>query len=305
VSTPTARPGGTRTNGRRGVATPIEQHRADFQRYKDDVKHRGKPFFPHAMFHDTVMSLVVVSVIIALAVIWKYTASEEPNDSGLLGPLYKDKADPGTTSFVPRPDWYFYFLFYLLRIFKWPESVILGTIGVVTICIILLLFLPFMDTRRERRLSRRPVAMVAFVLTVISMGVLTYKGATAREAIPSELAAEVPQWIVEENLVANAGQLQGLPAGSNPEQLVRRGAQLFSEAGCLNCHTYLGTGSSNLGAPDLTEEGAKNKGIQFQIDHLKCPQCVNSGSAMPAFAQLGDQNLLELAVFLESSKGKQ
>jgi ubiquinol-cytochrome c reductase cytochrome b subunit len=80
------------------------------------------------------------------------------------------------------------------------------------------------------------------------------------------------------------------------------GANLFAESGCANCHTYLGTGSSNLGAPDLSAEGAKNKGVQFQIDHLKCPSCVNPGSPMPPFP-LGDDNLHHLAVFLEASKG--
>ena len=54
---------------------------------------------------------------------------------------------PGTINFVPRPDWYFYFLFYLLRIFKWPESVILGTIGIPTVLLILLFALPFIDLR--------------------------------------------------------------------------------------------------------------------------------------------------------------
>src|SRR3989441_3950591 len=122
------------------------------------------------MFHDTVMSLVVVSVIVGLAVIWKYTS--------LLGPLYAEKADPGTINFVPRPDWYFYFLFYLLRIFKWPPSVLLGTIGIPTIALVLLLAIPFIDVRAERRLSRRPVAIVASILVVLSMGELTYKGAT-------------------------------------------------------------------------------------------------------------------------------
>ena len=48
-----------------------DERRAEFARYKGDVKERGKPFFPYAMFHDTVMSLVVVCVIIVLAVIWK------------------------------------------------------------------------------------------------------------------------------------------------------------------------------------------------------------------------------------------
>src|SRR5436309_8685885 len=104
----------------------LEERRAAFQRYKEDVKREGKPFYPYAMFHDTVMSLVVVCVIVGLAFVWHYTTSTDPHACGnkngpscVLGPRYADKADPGTISFVPRPDWYFYFLFYLLRIFKW------------------------------------------------------------------------------------------------------------------------------------------------------------------------------------------
>lgn len=265
----------------------IVERQEEFKRYKRDVRERGKPFYPFAMFHDTVMSLVVVVVIVALAVIWKYTAGEQADQSGWLGPLYKAKADPGTTSFVPRPDWYFYFLFYLLRIFKWPESVILATVGIPTIALILLLALPFIDTRRDRRLSRRPVAVVAVILTVLAMGTLTYKGAVAKEALASELQSLVPQWVQKENLPQNA-----VP-----------GAKLFTQAGCLNCHTYLGAGSSNLGAPDLTSIGTKNLGIDFQIRHLKCPSCVTPGSPMPPFAQLGEENLRNLAIFLEASKG--
>src|SRR4051812_8337888 len=269
----------------------IDEKRAGFTRYKEDVASRGKPFYPYAMFHDTVMSLVVVSVIIALASIWKWTSWAPHHDGthqGLLGPEYTAPADPGTVSFVPRPDWYFYFLFYLLRIFKWPESVFLGTIGVPTIALILLLMLPFMDLRRERRPSRRPVAMVAAVLTVISMGVLTWKGATAKEALASEVIADVPSWVSQEKL----------PASAVP------GAKLFATAGCTACHTYLGTGSSNLGAPDLTNIGTRNLGIQFQINHLKCPSCVNPGSPMPKFESLGEKRLRQLAIFLEASKGK-
>src|SRR5437868_11728349 len=175
-----------------GKPRPIDERRAGFQRYKDDVKKRGKPFFPGAMFHDTVMSLVVVSIIIGLAIIWHETANG--TSAGLLGKEYDDKADPGTFSFVPRPDWYFYFLFYLLRIFKWPQSVVLGTVGIPTICLILLLAVPFVDKRVERRLSRRPVAVVASILVVISMGVLTWKGATASELIAKETITKVPQW---------------------------------------------------------------------------------------------------------------
>src|SRR5580765_5547153 len=130
-----------------GKPRPIDERRAQFRRYKADVKKRGKPFYPYAMFHDTVMSLIVVCVIAGLACVWKLTAHGEEH-VGWLGKIYDAPADPGTINFVPRPDWYYFFLFYLLRIFKWPESVILGTIGVPTICLVLLLALPFIDVRR-------------------------------------------------------------------------------------------------------------------------------------------------------------
>jgi cytochrome c553 len=269
----------------------IVERRRVFQQYKADVKERGKPFYPYAMFHDTVMSLVVVAVIVGLAIVWKYSTpgNHHTTEAGWLGKLYDAPADPGTINFVPRPDWYFYFLFYLLRIFKWPNSVILGTIGIPTILLVLLLAIPFIDIRSERRLLRRPVAVVAAALVIVSMGVLTYKGATAKEALGTELLGHVPTWAKKEGFTGN--------------QQANAGAKLFAVAGCLNCHTYNGDGGHNLGAPDLTAEGAKNKGIAFQIAHLKCPACVNPGSPMPSFAGLGDQRLHSLASFLEASKG--
>jgi mono/diheme cytochrome c family protein len=270
----------------------IVERRRVFQQYKEDVKERGKPFFPYAMWHDTIMSFVVVSVIIGLAIVWKYSTpgNHHTTDTGWLGKLYDDPADPGTINFVPRPDWYFYFLFYLLRIFKWPDTVILGTIGIPTLALVLLLVIPFIDLRAERRLSRRPVAIIASILVVISMGVLTYKGATAKEPLASENLALVPKWAASEGFTGNAQAIAG--------------AKLFAVAGCMNCHTYNGAGGKNLGAPDLTAEGAKNKGIAFQIKHLQNPASVNPGSPMPSFQGLGDARLKLLATFLEASKGK-
>jgi mono/diheme cytochrome c family protein len=243
------------------------------------------------MLHDTIMSLVVVSVIAGLAIVWKYTTpgNHHSIEAGWLGRLYDAPADPGTINFVPRPDWYFYFLFYLLRIFKWPETVVIGTVGLPTVLLVILIAVPFIDLRTERRLSRRPVAIVASILVVLSMGVLTYKGATAKEALGSEIVGHVPAWAAKQGFTGNTKAIAG--------------AKLFAVSGCMTCHTYLGEGSSNLGAPVLTAEGAKNKGIAFQIAHLKCPACVNPGSPMPSFAKLGDVRLDQIAHFLEASKG--
>jgi mono/diheme cytochrome c family protein len=271
----------------------IEERRARFARYKEDVKQRGKPFYPYAMFHDTVMSLVVVLVIIGLACVWYFTSGTDPNtcgsgDSCLLGPRYSEPADPGTTNFVPRPDWYFYFLFYLLRIFKWPDSVILGTVGIPTILLIILIALPFFDMRMERRLSRRPVAIIAAVLTVISMGVLTYKGATAKEALASEVVQAVPTWAQRQGFASNANAVAG--------------AKVFASSGCTACHTYLGTGSSNLGAPDLSAIGKNGQGPQFFANYVRDPSKFGN-NVMPKFAALGDQKLMQLGEFLSASKG--
>jgi len=264
-----------------------EQNRESYARYKDDVKKEGKAFFPRAMLHDTVMGFVVVGVIIGLAIIWFYDA--DGTEAGVLGPWYTEPAEPGTTDFIPRPDWYFYFLFYLLRIFEWPETVVIATVGIPTILLGLLIGLPFYDRRRERRPSRRPVAMVAALLTVLSMGVLTYKGATAEESLGSTLIADgVPaEWAEEQGFTGN--------------EQAEAGAELFAEAGCLQCHIYLGFGAGALGAPDLSEIGQTNDAAYF-VQYLSNPARFGN-TVMGSYSYLGEENLAALGAFLEASKG--
>jgi len=189
---------------------------------------------------------------------------------------------------VPRPDWYFYFLFYLLRIFKWPNSVILGTVGIPTILLIIMIILPFVDLRRERRLLRRPVAVIAAVLVVLSMGVLTYKGATAHEALASEVVQAVPSWAEQQGFKDNKDAVAG--------------AVVFASSGCTACHTYLGTGSSNLGAPDLSAIGKGGLGVEGFANYVADPSKAGN-NVMPKFAALGDQKLHQLGEFLNASKG--
>jgi menaquinol-cytochrome c reductase cytochrome b/c subunit len=262
-----------------------EQNREEFSRYKDDIKREGKSFYPRAVLHDTFMGLVTILVIIGLAVIWYYDA--DGTEAGILGPWYTEPAAPGTTDFVPRPDWYFYFLFYLLRIFEWPETVVVATVGIPTIAIVLLLALPFYDRRTERRPSRRPVAMVAAVLTVIAMAVLTYKGATAEESLGSQLIADgIPQEWAEEGGFAGNEQAEA-------------GARLFAETGCLQCHTYGGVGAGNLGAPDLTEIGQTGEPEYF-VQYLSNPAQFGN-TVMGSYAYLGQENLAALGAFLAAS----
>src|SRR5207245_8503238 len=99
-----------RSEGWSFLMAAIDQRRESFRKYKEDVKKRGKPFYPYAMFHDTVMSLVVVSVIAGLAAVRFYTSGKgDPGDCGgphgkscLLRPSSWVRSDPGTARFVPR-----------------------------------------------------------------------------------------------------------------------------------------------------------------------------------------------------------
>ena len=89
------------------------------------LKSQGKPFFPYAVAKDAAMACVVMGVIITLSIV--------------LGAELGPKADPTTTTYVPRPEWYFFFLFELLRVIKPAILTPVATIGVPTICIILLI----------------------------------------------------------------------------------------------------------------------------------------------------------------------
>src|SRR6266516_861863 len=102
-------------------------NRAEKEQYLRDyalLKAKGKPFFPYAVAKDSVMACIVLIVIIFASL----TFGAE------LGP----KADPTTTTYVPRPEWYFFFLFELLRVVKPAELTPLATIGIPTLCMILL-----------------------------------------------------------------------------------------------------------------------------------------------------------------------
>src|ERR671911_553665 len=141
------------------------------------LKAKGKPFFPYAVAKDAIMMVFVMVVIITMSI---FLGAE-------LGP----KADPTTTTYVPRPEWYFFFLFEVLRVIKPAVLTPLAAIGIPTIGIVLLILLPFYGRSPERRPERRPIATTAGILTIFAMGYLTYLGAAAGS--PNSIDLKVAQ----------------------------------------------------------------------------------------------------------------
>jgi quinol---cytochrome c reductase cytochrome c subunit, bacillus type len=203
------------------------------------LKGQGKPFFPYAVAKDGAMACVVLGVIILMAILF----------GAELGP----KADPTTTTYSPRPEWYFFFLFELLRVVKPPALVFVATMGIPTICLVLLIALPFYDRNPERHPLKRPIAMIGAVATVAAMAYLTVMGALAGP--PSEIDIKVAkQYVV--------------------------GAKVTAASGCLGCHK-IGENGNTLG-PNLTHIGDR-----LGKDAI-ARTLVNPTSPMPSFQSLKD-----------------
>jgi menaquinol-cytochrome c reductase cytochrome b/c subunit len=217
----------------------------------EQLKKKGKPFFPYAVAKDSAMFFIVVMVIVVLSIV--------------LGAEQGPKADPTTTSYVPRPEWYFFFLFELLRVIKPPELVPLATIIIPTLCMVLLLLLPFYDRNPERRPERRPVATTAGIMVIIAMAYLTVLGATAGS--PTEIDLEVA-----------------------PE--FEAGKQEVVNQGCLGCHK-IGENGNTL-APELTDIGSKLPAAAIERTLL------NPSGIMPQYGDLPQEKRDNLVKFLAS-----
>jgi hypothetical protein len=203
------------------------------------LKKKGKPFFPYAVFKDATMMMIVAFVIVVMALV--------------LGAEQGPKADPTTTTYVPRPEWYFFFLFEVLRVIKPNELVPIATVGIPTLCMVLLLMLPFYDRNPERRPERRPVATTAAILTIIAMAFLTYLGASAGS--PTEIDLQVPPQF-------------------------EAGKQVAAQSGCLACHKFGDNGNDGPG-PELTEIGSKLPAQAISRT------LINPSGIMPAFQPCG------------------
>jgi mono/diheme cytochrome c family protein len=236
----------------------VNQHEKEaYLREYSLLKAKGKPFFPYAVAKDSVMAVIVMVAIILMALVF----------GAELGP----KADPTTTTYVPRPEWYFFFLFELLRVIKPAILTPVATIGVPTICMVLLFLLPFYDRGPERRPERRPVATTAGIFTILAMGYLTYLGASAGS--PNEIDMKVPPQL-------EAGKL------------------VVAQTGCLACHKIGENGNDGPG-PNLTEIGDKllPGAIRRTLDNPTAP--------MPSFAGLPEQKKSDLVAFLASLRGQE
>ena len=230
--------GRLRAGGRAATAaeTDVEYHAV-----YDDFKSRGRRFFPDLIVEDAIVSSLVVLLVIAFAVVF--------------GTPLEGQADPTSTGYVPRPEWYFLFLFELLKYF--PGS--LEWVGVVVLpglFFIFLFLLPFLDRGPRRSPRYRPMSTAVGTLSVVVVAFLTWRSLqTTPPALGDERAARLTSTEVV-------------------------GRQLTSAQACTSCHVIGGQGASV--GPSLDEVAARRSAAYIH-SYIENPKSINPNATMPAF----------------------
>jgi menaquinol-cytochrome c reductase cytochrome b/c subunit len=198
-----------------------EQKKSILEKYKIALS-KGEHFWPDSIYKDLLISLCIFIVLILLA-----TA---------LGVPSEPRADPSDTAYIPRPEWYFLFLFQMLKYFpgklEW-----LGTAVIPGLVVVGLLLLPLLDRKPDRHYSKRKIALTVMGIAVAGIVGLSIIAAVTTPPQPPETA------------------------GGTIQQQMAAGQDLYS-INCAQCHGPEGEGGVIQGVQGL--EGFKMKSIHSQ-----------------------------------------
>lgn len=148
------------------------------ERYKQELN-RGEFFWPDSIFKDLIVSLGIFVILVLLAT--------------FIGVAPEAKADPADTSYLPRPEWYFLFLFKFLALYgqipvigkiEWLATVLIPGVGVG-----LLTLLPLLDKSPYRHYSHRIFALTVMGIVILDIVLLTVIASLPVPPNTQELAA--------------------------------------------------------------------------------------------------------------------
>ncbi|HWC96042.1 MAG TPA: cytochrome b N-terminal domain-containing protein [Candidatus Sulfopaludibacter sp.] len=219
-------------------------------------------FYPRQVFKDTVAIFAAFAILFLMAV-------------AIRVPL-EQLADPTDTTYNPRPEWYFLFLFQFLRLL--PGSLeVFGSVVLPGLAVMTLILVPFIDRTRMVKVTKR-----TFAFSVAFLGLAGWTGLTIAAVKTTPKDAEVA---VDYSAPTDWMQL-------SPEEMA--GVAYFRQENCISCHA-IGERGNSVG-PDLTRTTI-HKDAAWMIQHFKRPAAMRPGSSMPPI-QLNDQQLNSLAAFL-------
>lgn len=243
---------------RKPLVEPIEglSRREAYEREYTAEKEAGKPFWA-ALLKDAIVAAILLAIVVVLAL--------------TQGSQLEAKADPNTTNYVPRPEWYFLDLFQILWYFTGNLEPLLIFLAFTAGALIFVL-VPFLDRGSARHPRQRPIAMALTSLVVIAVVGLTFIGATATPAG----TAQVPP-----------------TDGMSPAELA--GLRVYNEQGCSACHEIRGIGGHT--GPGLTRAG-----FRWDREAILRQLVTPKDDRMPAYDGLEGKQLDDLVTYLTSLK---
>ncbi len=184
-----------------------EEKQAYKEKYRQ-AKEKGVPFFPDVIFKDSVAALIVFLILVALAF--------------FIGAPLEERADPADSNYTPRPEWYFLFLFQLLKYFP-GELEIIGVVVIPTLAILILFILPLVDRGPRRYFTSRP--LIIAVTTLMAVGVIFLTAQSILETPPPFEASTGDQTaaLYSENCAGCHGQEIIVPSGTNLHEVITQG----------------------------------------------------------------------------------
>jgi ubiquinol-cytochrome c reductase cytochrome b subunit len=236
------------------------------QQYRKLVREDGEPFFPYAAQKDLIFAgLVILSLVIVAAV------------AGPIGP--NGRPDPTIIHTVPRPDFFFLWLFSLFALLPpWTETFLMLTGPVIVIGV--LIALPFVSGTGEKSFRRRPVSVIVVLLTFATVGALTWLGTYSPWSPVMEAWSGAPTPV-------------DYVKGRSP--LALQGALLLQSKQCRNCHSLGGKGGMRGPALDDTA-------TRLTRDQL-IRQILQGGGNMPAYGKnLRPAEVDAIVAFLETMR---
>ena len=244
---------------------------------------KRKKFFPEQVFKDTVG--VAIGFIISVR-----HGDCRQGSARTAGGSHRHRLHP-------RPEWYFLFLFQMLKFFKGPLETF-GSVVLPGMAVLALFLVPFIDRGPMIRLGKRTFAITFAVLAAIAWtGLTTAAVVTTPKNQESADDTETPATETPEAATASASSTGAAPQLAawqdlTPEELV--GLSYFQSEGCSGCHA--GAGQQGIG-PDLTKMPKEHRTVAWMIPHFKNPSRVVPGSAMPPIS-LPSADLNDLSLFV-------
>ncbi len=235
-------------------------------------------FFPEQVFKDTVGIAIAFIILFLMAVLAKV-------------PLER-LADPTDTAYIPRPEWYFLFLFQMLKFFKGPLETF-GSVVLPGIAVLTLFLVPFIDRGPMIRLGKRTFAITFVILAAIAWTGLTTAAVVTTPKNQESVEDTSATSTIADTQSSTPAEPQPAPWHSlTPQELAGLGH--FKKEGCIGCHP--GAGQNGIG-PDLTKLPVNHRNATWMVPHFKNPSKIVPGSAMPPI-ELSTADLNALSLFV-------